>query len=153
MRGGRIEGNDMSTAPKIKLRPTGATASMGRHGFPHIVSATGGEIEVRTGASEAGFNPLDLLYASLSACLAMSARIAANQLGVVDRLTAVTVRVTGEKAAEGPSRIARFDIDMQISGDFDDATRQEIARLAEVEICTVSNTISGEPGFALSVRG
>ena len=86
----------MTTAPNIKVRATGATATLGRHGFPHIVSETGGIIDVVTGASEAGFNPLDLLYASLSACLVMSARIAANKLGVMDRLVEVTARVTGD---------------------------------------------------------
>jgi uncharacterized OsmC-like protein len=143
----------MTEAPRIKVRPTGATARMGRTGFPHVVSATGGEIDVKTGASEAGFNPLDLLYASLAACLAISARIAAGKLGVLDRLTDVIVQVTGEKAADAPSRVARFDIDIQICGDFDEATRSEIAHLAETDICTVSNTISGQPDFAMSVRG
>ncbi|WP_188908484.1 OsmC family protein [Aureimonas endophytica] len=138
--------------PTSKIRPTGATASMGRSGFPQVVSATGGEITIKTGASEAGFNPLDLLYASLSACLAMSARIAAGQLGVSDRLTGVAVRVTGEKASEGLSRIARFAIDMEITGDFDTAIRDEIARLAEAEICTVSNTVNGGAEFVLAVR-
>ena len=143
----------MSTATRIKYRPTGATASMGRSGYPHVVSATGGEIGVKTGASEVGFNPLDLLYASLSACLAISARMAAGKLGVLDRLTDVTVRVTGEKAADEPSRVACFAIDIQIVGDFDESTRNEIARLAETEICTVSNTINAKPGFAVTVRG
>lgn len=142
----------MSTAAKIKVRPTGATATMGRTGHPHVVSATGGEIDIKTGASEAGFNPLDLLYASLSACLAISARMAASKLGVLDQLTDVRVEVTGEKASDEPSRVSRFNIDFQIVGDFDDATRNEIARLAEDSICTVSNTIQTQPEFALTVR-
>lgn len=143
----------MTTAPNIKVRATGATATLGRHGFPHIVSETGGIIDVVTGASEAGFNPLDLLYASLSACLVMSARIAANKLGVMDRLVEVTARVTGDKAPDEPSRVARFNIDFKIVGDFDEATRNEIAHQAEASICTVSNTIRGEPEFATIVNG
>ncbi|WP_416797290.1 OsmC family protein [Ciceribacter azotifigens] len=143
----------MSSAATIKVRPTGATATLGRTGFPHIVSETGGVIDVRTGAAEAGFNPLDLLYASLSACLAMSARIAASRLGMLDRLTSVTVHVTGSKAPGEPSRIARFDIEFRIAGDFAEATREEIARLAESEICTVSNTIKDQPDFAITVGG
>lgn len=143
----------MNSAPKIRLRPTGATASLGRSGFPHVVSETGGAIDIRTGVAEAGFNPLDLLYASLSACLAMSVRIAASRLGILDRLQEVTVRVTGEKAPNEPSRIARFDIEFRIAGDFDERTRNEIARLAESEICTVSNTIKGQPDFTTTVTG
>lgn len=125
---------------------------MGRSGFPTVVSATGGEIAIKTGASEAGFNPIDLLYASLSACLAISARVAAGKLGVLDRLTNVAVEVTGEKAEDEPSRIARFEIDIRIAGDFDEATRREIARMAEADLCTVSNTIRGQPDFEDRVR-
>lgn len=142
----------MTTAPKIKVRPTGATARLQRNGFPHIVSETGGELDIKTGASEAGFNPLDLLYASLSACLVMSARIAAQKLGVLDQLVEVTAQVRGHKAEEERSRIGRFDIDLTIVGNFDDAVRAEIAHLAETEICTVSNTINGQPEFSTTVH-
>lgn len=142
----------MTLPPKIRIRPTGATASMGRTGFPRVVSETGGVIEIKTGAAEEGFNPLDLIYASLSACLAMSARIAVTKLGLLDRLEGVTAIVKGEKAPDEPSRIARFDVTFEIKGDFDEETRHEIARLAE-EICTVSNTIIGQPEFAITVSG
>ncbi len=134
-----------------KTRQTGATAVLGRTGFPHVTSATNGTIDIVTGASQAGFNPLDLMYASLSACLVMSARIAASRLGVLDALTEVTATVTGEKAADEPSRIARFDISFEIKGDFDQATRNAIAHAAEDEICTVSNTIRGNPQFSTTV--
>lgn len=135
----------------VRTRETGATATVGRTGFPHIRSATGGEIDVVTGVHQAGFNPLDLLYASLSACLVMSARIAASRLGVLQALEEVSAAVTGEKAHDEPSRVARFDIRFTIKGDFDDATRREIARLAEEEICTVSNTISSNPEFTMAL--
>lgn len=137
----------MADGKAIKTRPVGATAVMGRTGFPAITSATNGTLQVVTGMSEAGFNPLDLLYASLSACLAMSARIAAGQLGVLDRFEGVTVSVTGQKAQDGPSRVARFDIQFDIKGDFDEATRMAIAEAAESEICTVGNTINSDPDF------
>ena len=140
----------MTAGGTLKTRPTGAIATMGRTGFPKVVSRTGGEIEIRTGLSEPGFNPLDLIYASLSACLAMSARIAASKLGLLDRLESVTANVSGSKADDEPSRLARFDIEFDIRGDFDLATRKEIARLAE-EICTISNTIAGQPEFSISL--
>ena len=139
--------------PGLKTRPVGATATMGRTGFPHITSATGGTLDIVTGASQAGFNPLDLLYASLSACLAMSARIAASRLGVLDQLVEVTAEVTGEKATDEPSRVKAFSIVFRIVGDFDDATRHAIAKAAEDEICTVSNTIQGNPTFSTVVSG
>jgi uncharacterized OsmC-like protein len=138
---------------KAKARQTGATATLGRTGFPHVTSVTGGEIDVVTAPSQVGFNPLDLLYSSLSACLVLSARMAASQLGMLDRLTEVSAVVTGDKAAEGPSRVETFNIVFTIKGDFDDEARNAIARAAEEEICTVSNTIRGGPGFSTVVSG
>ncbi|PZM10200.1 OsmC family protein [Rhizobium tubonense] len=138
---------------KAKARQTGATAILGRTGFPHVTSVTGGEINIVTAPSQVGFNPLDLLYASLSACLVLSARMAASQMSVLDKLTEVTAAVTGEKAAEGVSRVEKFNIAFRIKGDFDDATREAIARAAEDEICTVSNTIRGNPAFSTTVSG
>ena len=137
---------------RVKKRPTGAVVTLGRLGHPDVVTATGGALTVVTAASEPGFNPLDLLYSSLSACLALSARIAASRMGVLDRFEKVTVHVSGEKAEEEPSRIVRFDVRIEIKGDFDEATRGAIAHMAE-DICTVSNTLKGDAEFALSITG
>ena len=136
----------------IKTRPTGASAVLGRHGFPHVTSATSGEIQIVTGPSQAGFNPIDLLYASLSACMAMSARIAASQMGVLDRLTDIRADVTGEKSTEGLSRVAKFNIVLTIQGDIHAEARHAIALAAEEEICTVSNTLRGGAEFSMTVR-
>lgn len=140
----------MAEAPKTKIRPAGATASLGRTGFPHIVSATGGEIDIVTGASQAGFNPLDLLYASLSACLAMSARIAAHDLELTNRIEHIEVEVSGEKAKEGHSRIESFALAFRIIGDLDKEMRQRVIERAE-DICTVSNTLAGKPAFTITL--
>lgn len=137
---------------RVKKRPTGAVVTLGRLGHPDVVTATGGALTVVTAASEPGFNPLDLLYSSLSACLALSARIAASRMGVLDRFEKVTVHVSGEKAEEEPSRIVRFDVRIEIKGDFDEATRGAIVHMSE-EICTVSNTLKGDAEFALSITG
>jgi uncharacterized OsmC-like protein len=110
---------------KTKIRPTGAAAVMlGRTGLPHVTSVTGGEIDIVTSASQAGFNPLDLLYASLSACLVLSARIAASRMGVADRITSITADVTGEKAHKGVSRVEKFNIVFKVEGDIDEETRR-----------------------------
>jgi len=138
---------------KARPRPTGAKAVVGRTGFPHVTSATKGEIDIVTSPSQLGFNPLDLLYSSLSACLVLSARIVASNLGILDRITEITADVTGEKAAEGLSRVQKFNITFSIRGDIDDETRQKIAHLAEEEICTISNTIRGNPEFSSVVTG
>ncbi|MFK3779238.1 OsmC family protein [Agrobacterium sp. NPDC089420] len=137
---------------RVKKRPTGATVTLARLGHPDVVTATGGALTVVTAASEPGFNPLDLLYSSLAACLALSARIAASRMGILDRFERVTVHVSGEKAEEEPSRIVRFDIRIGIEGDFDGPTRAAIAHAAE-DICTVSNTLKGDAQFVLSLAG
>lgn len=138
---------------KARPRPTGANAVLGRTGFPHVTSVTGGEIDIVTSPSQPGFNPLDLLYSSLSACLVLSARMAASQLGILDKITEITADVTGEKAAGGLSRVAKFNIAFSIKGNIDEETRRKIAHMAEDEICTVSNTIRGTPEFATTISG
>ncbi len=131
---------------KVKPRPIGATATVGRHGHPQVTSATGGGLAIVTGASEPGFNPLDLMFSSLAACLVLSARIAASRLQLLDRLVEVRVHVTGEKAKGEPTRIEQFTIDFAIDGDFGANEKMQIIHLAE-EICTVSNTLKGSPSF------
>ncbi|HVK90447.1 MAG TPA: OsmC family protein, partial [Mycoplana sp.] len=118
---------------KTMTRPTGATATLGRTGFPHVTSTTGGTLDIVTGPSQPGFNPLDLLYASLAACLAMSARMAASRMGVLGNISEIAAVVTGQKAAEGLARVERFDIAFTIRGDVDAPTREAIARAAEDE--------------------
>lgn len=137
---------------KVRTRETGATAVVGRTGFPHVTSVTGGELDIVTSPSSPGYGPLDLLYASLASCLVLSARIAASRYGVLDRLTHVSVKVTGEKAHDEPSRVEKFTIVFDIKGDFDDAVRHAIAEAAENEICTVSNTIRGNPEFVTEFK-
>lgn len=73
-------------------------------------------------------------------------------MGLLDRFEGVVVDVSGEKSAEEPYRIIRFDIQIALAGDFDEATRTAIAHMAE-DICTVSNTLKGEAEFVLSVAG
>ncbi|CDN93919.1 OsmC family protein [Agrobacterium tumefaciens] len=142
----------MVEGAKVKVRPVGATARVGRLGRPVISTRTGGALEIVTGVSEPGFNPIDLLYSSLAACLTLSARIAASRMGLLDHFEGVTVDVSGEKSAEEPYRIIRFDIRIEITGDFDESTRAAIAHSAE-DICTVSNTLKGEAEFVLSIAG
>jgi uncharacterized OsmC-like protein len=133
-----------------KTRPTGATASLGRTGFPHILTPTGGRLDIVTGQSQPGFNPLDLLYASLASCMAMSARIAAHRMGVHANIQEIHAKVSGEKATEGPSRIARIEIVFTIEGDIDATMKLALVHAAE-EICTVGNTLAGNPTFDLRI--
>lgn len=135
---------------KIKSRPIGAQTALRRNGHPVVTSRTGGQVTVVTGASEEGFNPLDLMFASLSACLALSARIAASRLGILDRFESVVVDVTGRKTAEEPYRIEQFFVAIKIEGHFSEAQRLEIVEMAE-RICTVSNTLHTPPVISIDI--
>ena len=136
---------------KVKHRATGAAASVGRQGKATVESVTGGRLEIATAPSEAGFNPLDLVYASLAACLVLSGRIAASRLGLIDRLDQVRAEVAGEKAGDEPSRIERVFVSFAIDGDLDEQEKHKIAALAE-EICTVSNTLRAPPDITVTVQ-
>lgn len=132
-----------------KTRETGATARLGRTGFPRMTSATGGTLDIVTGATQPGFNPLDLLHASLAACMAMSARIVASRMDLLGQLHGIAVEVRGDKTEEdGRSRIARFDVVFSIDADIDDETKRLIIHEAE-KICTVSNTLGATPAIDL----
>lgn len=131
---------------KIRTRNAGALAVLPPGGLPVITTPTGGEVGVVTQVSAPGFSPLDLLFASLAACMVLSARIAATRLGVAERLGEVRAEVGGEKAKDEPSRIATFTVRLDIAGDLDAATKQRILADAEA-ICTVSNTLRGAPAL------
>jgi len=131
---------------KIRTRTTGALAVLPPGGLPVVTTPTGGTLDVVTQVSAPGFNPLDLLYASLAACMVLSARIAATRLGVADRLGEVSADVGGEKAKDEPSRVETFTVKLEITGDLDAATKQRILADAE-DICTVSNTLRSAPAL------
>ncbi|MFN4207076.1 MAG: OsmC family protein [Agrobacterium albertimagni] len=128
----------------LRSRPIGATATLGRRGYPVISSATGGELEIVTGPTQAGFNPLDLLLASLAACMSMSARIAARELGFTGDFESLQVAVTGEKAPDEPSRFASITVSLTFQGALDPHDQSRIAHRAE-EICAVSNSLAVRP--------
>lgn len=132
----------------LKERPIGATATLGKTGYPAIRSATGGEIDIVTGPSEPGFNPLDLLLASLAACMSMSARIAAREIGLGQAYEGVKVEASGQKAKEGPSRFIGFTLRMSFQGTLSIEQQKQIAHRAE-EICTVSNSLVVRPDVVL----
>jgi uncharacterized OsmC-like protein len=128
----------------LKERSIGATATLGKSGYPAIRSETGGELQIVTGSSEPGFNPLDLLLASLAACMSMSARIAVRELGLAHSFEGVEVTVSGEKTKDGPFRFVAFIVRMDFHGALDLEQQQAIAHRAE-EICTVSNSLAVRP--------
>lgn len=129
-----------------------ANANLKRTGYPHLTSDTGGTLDIKTGKRDPGFNPVDLMLSSLAACLAMSARIAAYQLGHRDRFEGISVDVMGTKSDSYPQRITRFDIRYRFAGDMPEEYQSEIMHLAE-SLCTVSNTFLTRPEISIVAAG
>ena len=136
---------------QIRTRATGALATIGADGAAVVTARSGATTRLAYSPSMDGFNPLELLDASLAGCLALSVRIAARNLGLSDRLGNVAVEVIGAKAAEPPSRIARQTCRYAIEGDFNDAERRSLIEEAH-KVCTIGNSyhaaidiIDGEP--------
>ncbi|CCF19455.1 putative ATP-binding component of ABC transporter [Pseudorhizobium banfieldiae] len=112
-------------------RAASATARLGRTGRPVVTSGGGKTIDVAPAGLDPGFTPIDLLYSSLASCLAISARIAASELRLLDRLEVVTVQVAGEKAENGPCRIGEIFCELAVEGNLDPAQLAQIAKRAE----------------------
>ena len=136
---------------QVRVRPMGATASLDRNGRGGVVARSGANLTLAGSPSMEGFNPVELLDASLAGCLALSVRIAARNLGFNERLGSVSVEVIGAKASEPPSRIARQTCRFSIEGDFNDAERRSLIEEAH-KVCTIGNSyhasidiIDGEP--------
>ena len=136
----------------VRTRETGAVATLQGQEKPLIRSLTGGELTLENTVSGTGFNAIDLLYASLSACLVMSARIAARKLGLIERISSYEVKVSGEKTEHEPYRITRFNVQFLIAGELSDDERYELAEAAEA-MCTVSNTLKANTDVAFTVSG
>ncbi len=139
---------------KARPRPVGATAVLGRTGFPHVTVSHQGRTRHRHGAVAARLQPADLLYASLSACLVLSAphrRQSARHSRQDHRDHRRRGRV--RKQPKGRPGCRKFNIAFSIKGDLDEETRLKIAHAAEDEICTVSNTIRGTPEFSTVISG
>lgn len=124
----------------IRTRSIGATATAGRDSLPEVTSETGGRLAVVTRPSAEGFNPVDLMAASLSSCIVLSVQIAARGEGWLAEIDQVTARVIPEKADDAPSRVARFVTTVTIEGPLDSAKKARLVEAAET-ICTVSNTL------------
>ena len=124
----------------IRTRAVGATATATRDGLPEVTSETGGHLSVVTRPSADGFNPLDLMSASLSACIVLSVQIAARREGWLDQIEQVSAKVIPEKAHDEPSRVERFVTTVTIEVLLDEAKKAHLIEAAET-ICTVSNTI------------
>jgi uncharacterized OsmC-like protein len=125
---------------EARVRPRGSRVYLPKSGKGIVYALSGTQLPLAGSPSQDGFNPLELLDASLAGCLALSIRIAARNLGLNERLEDVTVESVGAKAADAPSRIATIVNRYEITGDLN---LDEKARLIEEahKICTIGNSI------------
>ncbi|MCD7059871.1 OsmC family protein [Pelagibacterium xiamenense] len=125
---------------KIVTRPTTVGATLPGKGQGKVKARAGAELEIAGTAGETGMTPVEMMDAALAGCLVLSVRIAARQRGWQDRLVSVDVDVQHEKAADGPSRVAKFRSAFKIEGDFSESEREALIADAHA-LCTVGNTL------------
>ncbi|NDR58786.1 OsmC family protein [Aliiruegeria sabulilitoris] len=83
--------------------------------------------------------PVDLLLASVGACIAKSLEIVAEQRG--QTLFPFSVEVTGKKATDLPNRLGSADI--RVVGKLTDDAELSVELLRQAKsICTISNTLN-----------
>lgn len=83
-------------------------------------------------------SPSDLMLAALGNCIAISIRMAAQQMAL--ELGALEVRATATKATDLPNRFGHFELVVRSELPVDATRTSELLRRTK-DICTVSNTL------------
>lgn len=92
-------------------------------------------------------SPSDLMLAALANCIAISMRMAAQQMAL--ELGALSVSAVATKASDLPNRFGQFDVTVRSSIAVDAQRVDELLRRTK-DICTVSNTLNA--GVALQLN-
>ena len=112
------------------------------------------------GGNDFGPSPYDLLNASLGACTAMTLKMYARRKEwdlkeVLVHLSYCKAMAYSDHQADpekGSSRIDRFEIEIELEGDLDDAQRARLLEIAHK--CPVHKTIATHPSeFAMRLKG
>ncbi|MCB2001289.1 MAG: OsmC family protein [Rhodoferax sp.] len=96
-------------------------------------------------ASDA-MSPSDLMLAALANCIAISMRMASEQMRL--ELGALNVSATVTKATDLPNRFGRFDVVVRAASPVDGARVEELLKRTK-DICTVSNTLGADVALRL----
>jgi uncharacterized OsmC-like protein len=86
-------------------------------------------------------SPSDLMLAALANCIAISMRMAAQQMAL--ELGALSVSAVATKASDLPNRFGHFDVIARTQMQVDPERVGELLRRTK-DICTVSNTLNAE---------
>jgi putative redox protein len=92
-------------------------------------------------------SPSDLLLAALANCIAISMRMAAQQMAL--ELGALQVAAVATKATDLPNRFGRFDVTVRSAVPVDPERVGELLKRTK-DICTVSNTLGAEVELLLN---
>ena len=103
---------------------------------------------VRLGGSDQGPTPYDLVSAGLASCTSMTLQLYARRKGLALETATVRVRHSRvhaedcEECETGSPKIDRFDRELLLEGDLDEAARRRLLEIAER--CPVHRTLEAE---------
>jgi uncharacterized OsmC-like protein len=109
------------------------------------INDRGDEIRYAVSPSAPGFNPLELLSASLGICTAINLR---KKLGAATGGNASPFEVAVEcvKAQDLPPRVERMDLFVHLPEGITGAAADDVVRRAEAA-CTIANTLLASAGI------
>lgn len=121
---------------RIRIDAAGITATNDR----------GDEIRYAVSPSAPGFNPLELLSASLGICTAINLRKELGAAAGAGSARPFEVAVECIKAQELPSRVERMDVSVHLPEGITGAAAEDLVHRAEAA-CTIANTLLASAGI------
>jgi uncharacterized OsmC-like protein len=104
------------------------------------INDRGNEIRYAVSPSAPGFNPLELLSASLGICTAINLRKDLSGAAGGGSASPFEIAVECVKAQDQPSRVERMDVSIHLPEGITGAAADEIVHRAEAA-CTIANTL------------
>ncbi len=115
---------------RVRVDAAGITASNDR----------GDEIRYAVSSSASGFNPLELLSASLGVCTAITVRRELGALAGAAPAAPFEISVECVKAPDLPSRVERLDVVVHLPEDVAEQAAAGVVERAKAA-CTIANTL------------
>jgi uncharacterized OsmC-like protein len=109
----------------------------------------GDEIRYAVSPSAPGFNPLELLSASLGICTAINLRKELGAAAGGEGASPFEVAVECVKAQDLPPRVERMELAVHLPDDITGASADDVLRRAEAA-CTITNTLVASARITLA---